>query len=146
MAVLCLDPGASCDINKKGTKLLTLRFVQVAMCVWAAMCVWVAVCVRAAACVRVAACLRVAACVWVAVCVWVAECVWVAVCVLVAERVRVTECAICLRSQSSVTPAGLPLTGDSTCQHVHADGQVSPFQVLCAELPSWSSPICGLPH
>lgn len=122
MAVLCLDPGASCDINKKGTKLLTLRFVQVAVCMW------------------VAACLRVAAC------VWVAECVWVAVCVLVAERVRVTECAICLRSQSSVTPAGLPLTGDSTCQHVHADGQVSPFQVLCAELPSWSSPICGLPH
>lgn len=122
MAVLCLDPGASCDINKKGTKLLTLRFVQVAVCMW------------------VAACVRVAAC------VWVAECVWVAVCVLVAERVRVTECAICLRSQSSVTPAGLPLTGDSTCQHVHADGQVSPFQVLCAELPSWSSPICGLPH
>lgn len=122
MAVLCLDPGASCDINKKGTKLLTLRFVQVAVCMW------------------VAACVRVAAC------VWVAECVWVAVCVLVAERVRVTECAICLRSQSSVTPAGLPLTGDSMCQHVHADGQVSPFQVLCAELPSWSSPICGLLH
>lgn len=140
MAVLCLDPGASCDINKKGTKLLTLRFVQVAVCVRVATCVRVAACVWVAVCVRVAACLRVAAC------VWVAKCVWVAVCVLVAERVRVTKCAICLRSQSSVTPAGLPLTGDSTCQHVHADGQVSPFQVLCAELPSWSSPICGLPH